>query len=258
MRPPFGNIASRQRSADSRQRSLPAYESTKKSTLWQGAFFIPVSHPQFHPAVDDGSGDEEDEDHEDVVFSLGRHAFHEGSPGSAEAAEFQREGHGFASSQGAEHQRTNDGHVALDLFEEVAFDSQAAAGLGFGDGSVFFNEIRDEAKSCGEHEGVFIGYLQLAHHGGGEVLQFHGAQEIDEDDGHAQHAKGRHHRFFCGATAHFFNDSQKGSKDDEHNEGFDIFEKFTGYEKDEKFQNTEVKEAFRPVKHNGPYGSAQG
>ena len=83
-------------------------------------------------------------------------------------------------------------------------------------------------------------------------------QEVNEDDGHAQHAEGCHHRFFSGAAAHFFNGSQEGSKDDEHNEGFDIFEKLNGYEKDEKFQKAEVKEAFRPVNPNGTYGSNKG
>ena len=229
----------------------------KNAPFEQGAFFY-LLHSQFHPSVDNGGGDDKDEDHEDIVFSFRCHAFHEGSLGTAEASKFQGEGHGFASSQGAEHEGSYDGHVALHLFEEVALYGQAAAGLGFGDGPVFFYEIGDEAKSCGEHEGVFIGYLELAYHGGGEVLQFHGAKEVDEDDGHAQHAEGCHHRFFSGAAAQFFDGSQKGCENDEHNEGFDVFEKFAGHQEDKEFQNAEVNEAFRLMEYNGPYGGAQG
>ena len=47
MRPPFGNIASSQRSADSGQRSLPAHESTKKAPFGRVLFLYLFHIPSF-------------------------------------------------------------------------------------------------------------------------------------------------------------------------------------------------------------------
>ena len=134
---------------------------------------------------------------------------------------------GLASSEGAEHQRTDNGHVSFNLLEEISFDRNPAACLRFCNGPVFIHKVRNETKSGRKHERIFIRHLHLLHHGRRQILQADSAKKVNEDNRHAQHPQGSYDRFHIGTAPDFLDESKKCGKYCKHNESFDASEEFS-------------------------------
>lgn len=221
-----------------------------------GCFY--QSEAEADSSVNDSSGYRKNQEKEEIIPAFQGYAFQKSTVLTAEAAEFQRQGHCFTAAEGTEHQRSDDGHVPFKLFDEIAFQGKAPAGLRFGNSPVFCNKIGNEPKACRKHESILVRDFQLADHGSGQILELYGTQEINEEQSHIQHAESSHHSFFGGTAADSLNQPEAERKDQQHKNGFDVFEKLPGNQEDKKLCQAKNEKTDRLLKDNRPDGCAEG